>query len=71
MLIQSLARIFAFTYPTLDGAVVTYDDIREYGINRELVEWALEDSDNTINEAGQAYLENIEKGVFLSKFLSK
>jgi hypothetical protein len=70
----SIGRQHSYSIPfeavfTIDGAVVTYDEIREYGINRELVEWAMEDSDNTINEAGLAYLENIEMTASSTDFI--
>jgi len=70
----SIGRQHSYSIPfeavyTLDGAIVTYDDLREYGVNRELVEWALEDDDGFINEAGQAYLENIEMTVSTEDFI--
>jgi hypothetical protein len=70
----SIGRQHSYSIPfeavySIDGAIVTYDDLREYGVNRELVEWALEDGDNLINEAGQAYLENIEMTASSTDFI--
>lgn len=70
----SIGRGHSYSIPfeavyTMDGAIVTYEEIRQIGIGRELVEWVLEDDDGLINEAGQAYLENIEMTASSSDFI--
>lgn len=72
--IRSLGRQHSYSIPfeavyTRDGSIITYEDIQEYGRNREIINWSIIDSDEGIGQEGIAFLENLDISASSTDFI--
>ncbi len=63
--VKSLGTIHSYSIPfeavyVKDIALMTYQDIQELARNREMIQWALDDSAENVGESGFAFLENLQ-----------
>lgn len=63
--IKQLPTLHAYSIPfecvyTVDGAIVTYEDLQSWGRDRLRLEWSIIDTDLNQGDAGQAFIENLE-----------